>query len=246
MKPLPIVQYWHSKTVPAEVVELTTTFREHNPEFRHRLFCETEAEKFIASHFSDREVSAFRSCAVPAMQGDYFRYCAILALGGVYSDVGFRCLRPLRDLLGTTDDGLVIRKSRGQIINGFFLFKEPGHPLLRLALDVATGQIESRTSENVWAVTGPWIFTILDAFNRLESADAVRRAIAERGIATSPEPILRIVEDHALVVAAFDGVRVLSCEKAGHWIGGPKAPLAYKHRETHWVGWDKRETIFRA
>ena len=242
---LPIVQYWHSEDVPAEVRALTATFRDQNPGLRHLLFSEAEADEFIAEHFTDREVAAFRACAVPAMQADYFRYCAVLAMGGIYSDVGFRCLRPLRGLMEETDGGLVLRKSRGQIINGFFLFKAPGHPLLRLTLDVATGQIESRTSENVWSVTGPWIFTVLDAFNRLESPDAVRRVVAERGIATSPEPILRVVDDHALVVAAFEGVQVLSREKARHWIGRPRNPLPYKRSETHWVGWDKRETIFR-
>src|SRR5690348_1645791 len=92
---LPIIQYWHSEQVPEQIAELTATFRDLNPALPHLVFSEAKAEEFIAEHFEAREVAAFRSCAVPAMQADYFRYCAALALGGIYSDVSFYCRCPL-------------------------------------------------------------------------------------------------------------------------------------------------------
>jgi len=37
-------------------------------------------------------------------------------------------------------------------LNSFFAFKEPGHPLLRLSMDVATANIEQRVCERAWPV----------------------------------------------------------------------------------------------
>jgi mannosyltransferase OCH1-like enzyme len=245
---LPIVQYWHSEDVPAEVAALTATFRDHNPKLRHLVFNETEAEEFIAGHFTDREVSAFRACAVPAMQADYFRYCAILTLGGVYSDVSFHCLRPLRPLIETIDGGLLFRQQRPRqvVINGFFVFTAPGHPLLRLALDVATANVEQRAAAAVNLVTGPWIFSGLAEIYRLGSLDPSRLQAPNNTIKRLAGFMFEVIEDYARVSAAFERVRIESLSMAADWIGAPKAQLRYKQSDTRWIDWPrKRGEIFR-
>lgn len=87
---IPLVQYWHSPKIPSDVAELMQSFHDHNLDMEHLNF------------------SAFRSCAVPAMQADYFRYCAALALGGICVDADFRCLQPLASISKPADSGLLL------------------------------------------------------------------------------------------------------------------------------------------
>jgi mannosyltransferase OCH1-like enzyme len=242
---LSLVQYWHSELVPAEIEELTATFRDLNPDLCHRVYCEGEAEEFIAAHYTSREVAAFQACAVPAMQADYFRYCAVLALGGIYADADFRCVRPLRGLVETTTGGLLFRREpKTTVINGFFAFDAPGHPLLQLALDVATANIEHRAAKRVHAVTGPWIFTSLAALHRLGSFEAGRGALVR--VNRLQEVLGEAIGDFARVTEAFERVRIVPFRTAMDWIGEAGAPLAYKQGDEHWIDWHERNgSIFR-
>jgi Glycosyltransferase sugar-binding region containing DXD motif len=241
-----IIQYWHSSELPEEVTEMTATFRELNPSLHHRVFCEEEAEEFIATHFTSRELAAFRSCAVPAMQADYFRYCAVLALGGVYSDVDFRCLQALQPLIESADRGLLARGRHEQVINGFFLFKQPDHPLLGLTLDLATAHVERRVDERVWAVTGPGIFRGLSALHRIGSPAAVQQEFTHEGIRRRLRSLLDSVGDYGRITEAFEGVRIIANETASEWIDTPPTPPLYKRSEMDWVNWQKQgRSIFR-
>jgi mannosyltransferase OCH1-like enzyme len=239
---LPIVQYWHSAEIPAEVTDLIATFRDHNPDMRHMVFDETEAERFIAEHFTSREVGAFRSCAVPAMQSDYFRYCAVLTLGGVYSDADFRCLGPLRALIEETEAGRLFIGWRQQVINAFFLFKSPGHPLLRLALDIATANIEGGSERTLWKVTGPGIFSALVGL-RILGPDHAAQSDCTWGLARST---LEEVGGYARVEEAFRGVNIAPFATVADWIVESDIPLQYKQGDTHWIRWQKQGMkIFR-
>jgi Glycosyltransferase sugar-binding region containing DXD motif len=244
---LPIIQYWHHEQVPADVADHISSFRDRNPGLRHLVFHEAAAEKFIAEHFTAREVAAFRACAVPSMQADYLRYCAVLALGGVYVDVSFRCLQSLQPLIEMAAGGVLFRQEPQQfIVNGIFAFKAPGHPLLQLALDVATANIEGRAAESVNMATGPWIFTGLTALHRLGSLGAARQAVAGQGIEPLVEIMLRVVGDFERVARALEEVRIAPLDMANGWVTRPPVPLEYKQSETRWVGWHKREgTIYR-
>lgn len=245
---LPIVQYWHSEDVPEEIERLTATFRERNPGRPHHLFCEREAEEFIAAHFSPREVAAFRACAVPAMQADYFRYCAIHVMGGIYADVDFHCLRPLDDLLETAERGWLFKTvPPGNLINGFFLFSAPGHPLPRMAVEVATANIERRQPNSVNMTTGPVVFIGLHALSRLGSIEAGRRTAAELEMKEFGEIILTAIgHDYGRLAAAFEGVRVTPLDAVADYIGPPPEPPSYKASDAHWINWhDSGATIYR-
>lgn len=243
---LPIIQYWHSAEIPAEVAELIATFRDLNPELRHLVFSESEAEKFIAENFTAREVAAFRSCAVPAMQADYFRNCGVLALGGIYSDADFLCRRPLRALIDTVNGGLLFENSHGHTLNGFFVFPAPGHPLLRLLLDVTTENIERRATAKVHEVTGPWVVSLLRALLRHGTIEAARRDASGRMIERLADSIIHAVGDYDRVAAAFEGVRISPLETAGAWIAKPESRLLYKEGALHWENWHREgREIFR-
>jgi Glycosyltransferase sugar-binding region containing DXD motif len=256
-----ISQYWNTGEPPEYVAALIDTFRARNPDCAHRVFDEAEAERFIAERFGAREAAAFRACAVPSMQSDYFRYCSVLALGGVYADADFRCIRPLRPLieqpggeifLGPTEHTVNGREAN-RIWSGFFAFAEPGHPFLRLALEIATANMEARIAERIWPVgemvresiwltVGPGIPTLLRLLREWGSFDSFID-----GIAGSPaEPFGEIYPEtigaYERIVEAFDGIRVSPFERMLEWIARPLR-IPYKQTDVHWQNVKTR--IFR-
>lgn len=247
-------QYWNTETIPDYIVDLLASFSDLNPDFDHHVFDEAGTERFIGEHFGPREVAAFRACAVPSMQSDYFRYCAVLAQGGIYADADYRCVRSLRPLLEDCEGGEIFLSPTVHDLNGrqtqrvwsaLFAFREPGHPFLELALEIATANMEARISEQVWPIgekviesiwltVGPGIFTLMRFIRDWGSLDAF-----VDGVAGSPiEPFAGLygetIGNYERIVEAFDGVRVSPNESMFGWVADPDSPLPYKETDIHW------------
>jgi hypothetical protein len=250
----PIIQYWDSEEVPDYVAATVASFAELNPDLTHRLFDRREAGGLIAERFGARHAAAFAACAVPAMQADYFRYCAAFALGGVYVDVDFSCRASLRPLLDDAATGTLFGRAElpspwrtpafewrepvgayRVVMNSLFAFPSPGHPLLELAIEIATANIEGRVAEDVALVTGPAIFTSLYQLNELDSFDAFVAYLRGSAMEASARLLCETVGEHARVQRAFEGVRVLAEEETGRWVAASEAPLPYKATERHWT-----------
>jgi hypothetical protein len=252
---LRIGQYWDREVAPDDVEELFATFRAQNPDFEHEVFSEAGAERFIAEHFSPREVAAFRACGVPAMQADYFRYCLVLVRGGIYADADYRCVASLRPLLEESVGGELFLgfnehrlkgREANRVWNGFFAFRQPGHPFLRLALEIATANLEARIAEKawpagdnvraaIWLTVGPGILTSMRLIHAWGSFDAYLEAI----VGTEAEPFGELycetIGDLDRLAAAFEGVRISPFDRMLRWIAPvPVDDLAYKATETHW------------
>lgn len=252
---LKIGQYWHGDEVPAYLSPHLASFRELNPEFEHRVFSEADTERLIAERFGARELAAFRACAVPSMQSDYFRYCFLLAHGGVYADADYRCVRPLRPLLDGPEQGRIFlsptphelggRPAR-RVWSGFLAFREPGHPFMRVALDIATANLEARIASRVWPdggaaraaiwlTVGPGIPSAMRFIHEWGSFDAFLEAI--RGTPLEPFGPLycEAIGDQSRVVAAFEGVRAHPHESMLEWVDDvPVTDLPYKDGDLHW------------
>lgn len=239
-----IVQYWHEEVVPDYLEGVLASFPEHNPGWRHLVFDEASAGAFIAEHLGPREAGAFRACAVPAMQADYFRYCAMLVLGGVYSDVDVRCVSSLEPVLPPAGGGHLFVQDNGGVINGFFAFGAPGHPLLELTLEMVSANIERRYCDRVYYVTGPPIFTFLYWLNRLGSFEALRERAAGSGMEEHFAAYCETLGDSARVGPAFEGVQVSPFSLCDDFIGSPGVPLPYKGTDAHWTR--SRQSIFRS
>lgn len=231
----PVFQYWHEPEPPDYVAELIGSVRDRNPDMPHLLFDEASAAELIEARFGPRHLAAFRSCAVPAMQADYLRYCAAYALGGVYVDADYRCTRSLRQLV-EADGGELFERPTGAVINGFFAFASPGHPLLAIAIEIATASIERRITESVWGVTGPAIFTTLVLLRRLETIATFVRVVRGLGLGVDvdgrrlwdPEFFCTVIGDAERVADAFEGVRVSPMARIRTWIvPGGHAPYKY-------------------
>lgn len=257
----PLVQYWHEPQPPREISELLDSCAGHNPAMQHLVFDRARAAAFIEEHFSAREVAAFRACAVPAMQADYFRYCAVLALGGAYVDADLRCVAPLLPLLprpegvrlfgrvkippGWPVDLFGTRPSPGRfrlLANSVFFVGAPHHPLLELVKDVATANVESRLSEDIVLTTGPGILTSLYLVERLGSFEAFREHVADGILATSAELLCEVAGSPRRVAAAFAGVEISPFPECRASLTEVASSLPYKQTDAHWV--NHRGTIF--
>lgn len=254
MGKLPIIQYWNTEIIPNYITDLFVTFRDENPDFCHRVFSEEEATRFIASHFGSREVTAFRACSIPSMQSDYFRYCAVLALGGVYADADYRCLRSLRPLIDESTGGEIFLSptplthkghDATRVWSGFFAFEKSGHPFLRLALEIATANMEARIPERIWPVgkkvvegiwltVGPGVPSLMRLLHDLGSFDAFMDTIHKTDAEPFGELYCEVIGDYERLVRAFDGVSVSPHERMAHWVGAPDFSLPYKETDVHW------------
>lgn len=250
---LRISQYWDTKIIPDYMEDLLATFRDCNPDFQHRVFSEAETEKFIGEHFGPRELAAFQACAIPSMQSDYFRYCSVLALGGVYADADYRCMGSLRPLVDRLDAGeiflspspLVLKgREATRIWSGFFAFREPGHPFLELALELATANMEARIAERVWAVgenvvesiwltVGPGIFSLMRFIRDWGSFEAFSEAVADTPAGPFADLYCEVIGDYGRIAEAFDGVRVASHQEMSRFVT-PDQALPYKQTDVHW------------
>ena len=258
----PIVQYWHSEKTPDEIAELLSTFSARNSDLRHLVFNEASAEEFIEERFTPREVAAFRACAVPAMQADYLRYCAVLALGGVYADADSRCIAPLSSLLDAAEGGILFgwpelpplfrtplyewRERAGPyraIPNSIFAFKSPGHPLLELVLEIATTNVENRIAENVALTTGPGIFTSLYLLREMGSLEAYVDFVEGGVFEQSASVLCDVIRNYACIDRSFEGVRIPPMATAERWIMPPKTRPAYKDTDAYWI--NAKSSIFR-
>lgn len=264
-QPVPsICQYWDSEEIPAYLDGPLASFRDLNPDFHHRVFSEAAAKRFIADRFGGRRADAFRACAIPSMQSDYLRYCAVLAYGGVYADVDYRCTGPLRPLLERCEGGEIFLgptthelngRSTQRVWSGLFAFKQPGHPFLELALEIATANVEARIPERawpagdniregVWLTVGPGVFTLMRFIHDWGSFDAFIDSIGGSPAEPFGELYCEVIGEHGRLVEAFEDVRVSSYDDIWKWVEDvPRAELPYKDTERHWHNF--KASIFR-
>lgn len=237
----------------------------------YRCFDRPAAALFIRENFGQRRQAAFDSCAVPAMQADYFRYCAILSAGGFYSDADTQCLASLEPLLPAGADAILFymepfvpagvnealfRNAKLiQVMNGIFGFRRAGHPLMEALVEIATVNIERRISNSVWLTTGPAIVSALYLLSRMTAPQRARLSDSS-AIGMIPNLWFTVEQKHTFfqivhdyVVSRqldfdrlFDGISVLSyVDILDRYI--KQADVKYKTAGMHWENW--KESIFR-
>ena len=250
---LPLIHYWHEPNPPDDVVETLASLEARNPNLEQRVFDQSSAAELIATHFGARELAAFRGCAVPAMQADYVRYCAVYVLGGVYADANFHCGGNLERLIEGHGRGVLFGRQDPvpsdlaalykwphpigpfrAVTNGMFGFVSGGDPLLGLAVQVATTNIENRVADGpigVWVTTGPGIFTSLYLLHELGSVDAFIEYAAGSVIEPSAALLCEVVGDYGGVAELWEGVSILPLSERDEW--GVK--VAGRSQRTSWA-----------
>ncbi|MEM5518906.1 glycosyltransferase [Henriciella sp. AS95] len=126
--------------------------------FEYARFNSESAAEFIETHFDSRTLAAYRKCAIPAMQADFFRYCALWVHGGVYVDADTGNSGKLPELISGRKIGLLMTRQT-RIANDFLFVRQPHAELYEKSVEQAVENVENEISNNVWMVTGPGIMT---------------------------------------------------------------------------------------
>ncbi|MCP9926727.1 glycosyltransferase family 32 protein [Cyanobium sp. CH-040] len=158
-KMINLVQFWHSPQAPQDVRALLASW-ERDPYFKYSRYDQKSADAFIGANFNLRVLEAYRKCAIPAMQADFFRYCFLYVNGGAYVDADTENSGRLNELLEGRSRGLLMNRER-RVANDFLYVCSANDPLFARVIECATNNIEGRISNNVWKVTGPGIMTSL-------------------------------------------------------------------------------------
>jgi Glycosyltransferase sugar-binding region containing DXD motif len=249
-----LFQYWDSGEPDASLTALLASYQAQNPHMQYRCFSRAQAAAFIGERYGSRLLTAFNSCAVPAMRADYFRYCAVHAMGGFYADADTLCTGTVDSMLPRDADAVLFRREpRLPVVNCIFGFRHPEHALLATVLEIATANVENRIANNVWVATGPGIFTALHELLRMRPDERARvpegvvwgtnsstpgaGGVSEQDVATlisvCYKTLVRRGED---IDALFRRVSVLrfpqdafSCKD--------DIELPYKATARHWTNW---------
>lgn len=159
-----LLQFWDSNP-PEYITTLLNSVESNNPDLDYVLYDDERASAYIDSHYGTEMTKVYQGCALPSMRADLFRYFFLLREGGFYIDADFSCSRSLDPLLEKGSAGCLYERKAG-ICNGMLYVREPQNPLLDRILQDALGNIKSRSSNSVWAVTGPGIVQRLYAHER--------------------------------------------------------------------------------
>lgn len=168
-----VLLFWDQEALPTPVQRVVGAWRDTCPGWSVSLFSARSAEEYLSDRNGGRYAELFRSCALPAMKSDFFRLAWVLREGGLYCDLNFA---PRREpgFVSTGHALTVCRWPHGRIVNGVF-YAPPCSPELGRILEQVAQNIEQRTSNNVWEVTGPgaWIKV-------LEPIDPLRVKVIDR------------------------------------------------------------------
>jgi hypothetical protein len=179
--PRTLIRYWHDpQDVPDDVRACLASWdRLHDEGFKIRTFSDASAAAYIAERYGAQQRDAFARCRHPAMRSDYLRLCFVLAEGGLYVDAdevllgdgwqiifrnGALKLQPLcydissGGMIPATEIWRSDLPTDGRIfyVNNDPLAAPAGHPILRRALNRATGKLLSDDPRpEIQATTGP-------------------------------------------------------------------------------------------
>ncbi|EPX75539.1 hypothetical protein Salmuc_03173 [Salipiger mucosus DSM 16094] len=155
--PRRIVQYWNAEDPPPEVGKVMEGWR-RAAGFDYRCHNRASALRFLAQTYDDRHARAFRLANNAAEECDFLRLCLLLAEGGIYSDADDMLAGDPGALLAGAGGMLVAREPFRAIANNVICAR-PGHPVLKIAVDMAREALLSRANDGTWSKTGPGLFT---------------------------------------------------------------------------------------
>ncbi|MEM6499881.1 MAG: glycosyltransferase [Pseudomonadota bacterium] len=168
-----LFQFW-DQPIPPDEVAVLMDYWEREPGFLYSRFDAERADAFVGEHFGMRARAAYRTCGVPAMKADLFRYCVLYQKGGLYVDADTAPIGPVANFISDSDRGVLMNREV-RIANDFLFVRQAKDPLLAEVIQRALENIEARASNNVWKVTGPGIMTSMHSdperrhcFNRFD------------------------------------------------------------------------------
>jgi glycosyltransferase involved in cell wall biosynthesis len=163
-----IHQTWKDDQLPPQLAAFQQTWREHHPDWEHRLWTDADNRAFLAEHYA-WFLPIYDGYPQPIYRVDAVRYFWLHHFGGVYIDLDFECLAPIDSLIA--EQSLVLslepaahcienHQARAhrlqQILSPAWMASAPQHPFWpHLWQHLATYQQASNPLE----ATGPFLLT---------------------------------------------------------------------------------------
>lgn len=159
--PRRIMQYWHDRHPPEDVLAAIDMLRARNDAIDHHLFDEDAAAAFVHAHFGAHIASLFDRCFHNTMKCDLFRLCYLHVHGGIYVDVDIACHAPVASVFASDALRCLLFYAEGRpwcIENGF-IATTPGHGAVGAMIDAVAGNLRAWQAgspfRGVWMETGP-------------------------------------------------------------------------------------------
>lgn len=151
--PRKVFLFWHTADIPHDVRQVIDSWRDIDGS-EVEIYDDAAARRFLRSEFDEKTLRLYDTCNLPAMRSDFFRLGRALRGGGLYADAGIKCLASPDPFFEDGYDLICIRRREGWLTNGIFSCP-PGSPVVRRIFDQVSANIERRSSNNLWLVTGP-------------------------------------------------------------------------------------------
>jgi hypothetical protein len=126
-------QSWKTKDVPKSVKTQADSWNISNPQLQKRFMDDTECSSFILEHFGQSVHELYLQLPQPIMRADFWRVAVVYVHGGYYSDLDITCKVKIKDLIPGKPEAVFVQELDN--ISNFFFGAEPGHPVLKAALD---------------------------------------------------------------------------------------------------------------
>jgi mannosyltransferase OCH1-like enzyme len=171
--PKRIGQFWDDPDPPDDLLELSKTWRDLNPDHAYVLFNNATAQTYLTAHFPPAVGIAYRRCCDATTKADLFRLAFLSLEGGIWADMDDRCIVPLTSIIPNQAEALFWQESTGHLCNNFMAAK-PGHPILQQAFVTAVNAINRGDRDKVWMLTGPGLLSRAFAVAMAQAGDQWR------------------------------------------------------------------------
>ena len=156
--------------LPDAIAKNMSSFRSAFPEIEQKLFTNFSIKELLKAHFGDEVKRAFESLVPYAYKADLARYCIMYVYGGVYADIGIRCIRSWHRFnlnpnfeMSKCNQLYIFSDFGGQnpvdVVNGMFA-ASAGHPALAKAIEMVCKNVRNRYyGQSPLCPTGPTLFS---------------------------------------------------------------------------------------
>jgi hypothetical protein len=156
--PRRIIQFWDQPEAPDPIANLMETWKVAHADFAHVRLDDAAARQFLREHRLDDTLAAYRRAREPAQKADLIRLAYLAVAGGFYADADDRCLSHVGAFVPAAATFVAFQEEYGTLANNF-LGAAPGHPVISLALRLATQAVNRGDSDLLWLATGPGLLT---------------------------------------------------------------------------------------
>jgi len=166
--------------LPQPINEVLAMFKQHNPEWEHRLYDDQDMLDFIEDNYDANILRVYNKInpLYGAARVDLFRYLLIYKVGGAYFDIKSVASKPLEEIIDGHDYvlahwisfptgkwGMSNKYPYGEY-QQWHVIGAPGHPFLKAVIDKVLDNIEGYSIEKdgvsklaVLSLTGPKAYT---------------------------------------------------------------------------------------